>query len=216
MKKPLLMMVAALAALLACDPWANETPTSEHYPLIGAHSVVSCEGCHPTDRIAPAPTACEACHADDEPPDHYEGSCANCHTPRGWDQFNHDFFPLEDSHALGCLECHDTDDYTTLEPECRFCHAEDEPEDHYGPVCETCHAPTTWFDFNHQSLFPIPHEGNGDCIDCHTTGDNRSFACIECHEHRQDNTDDEHQDVSNYTYASASCLGCHPQGTANE
>ena len=63
--------------------------------------------------------------------------------------------------------------------------------------------------------FPItsgPH-GSLACFDCHNNAGNRvAFACIDCHEHRQSEANSEHQGVSGYVWASASCYQCHPNG----
>ena len=45
--------------------------------------------------------------------------------------------------------------------------------------------------------------------DAHAVGNE---ACIECHEHRQSEMDDEHERVTGYVWASPSCYGCHPDG----
>lgn len=211
----LVVLVALLAALgVACDPWAN-SPEPTHYELIGGHAVATCSSCHPTDEIAPAPTDCESCHADDKPVDHYDGQCADCHTPLGWSQFLHDFFPLKNAHELECAACHDEGDFTGLSTACESCHFDDVPANHFDGACEVCHIPTVWEDgdIDHSKYFPIPHEGNGACLDCHTTGSNLAFECIECHEHRKSAMDNEHQgEVNNYRWESSACLGCHPKG----
>jgi hypothetical protein len=37
------------------------------------------------------------------------------------------------------------------------------------------------------------------------------FTCLNCH--AQNDTDDDHDDVSGYTYSSPACYNCHPNGT---
>jgi hypothetical protein len=50
------------------------------------------------------------------------------------------------------------------------------------------------------------------CTDCHLTSNYREFSCLDCHAHEKTSMDNEHRDVSGYTYNSQSCYGCHPQG----
>jgi len=38
------------------------------------------------------------------------------------------------------------------------------------------------------------------------------FSCIDCHEHNQQDMDDEHKGVSGYTWATSACYSCHPTG----
>ncbi len=38
------------------------------------------------------------------------------------------------------------------------------------------------------------------------------FSCIDCHEHEQTQTDDDHDEENGYSYTSAACLACHPDG----
>jgi hypothetical protein len=52
------------------------------------------------------------------------------------------------------------------------------------------------------------------CADCHTVPTNYSaFSCINCHAHSpQSIVDAQHTEVSGYSYNSAACYRCHPQG----
>ena len=54
------------------------------------------------------------------------------------------------------------------------------------------------------------------CESCHVTGDYAVFSCIDCHEHRQGEMDDEHDDVGDYQWTSAACLDCHPNGEEDD
>ena len=215
-----LLLTGAVAAMVyACDPWTG-AGQGNSYPLIGEHADVSCEGCPEiTQGIGLLPTACERCHLDDKPDPHPDDPCEECHTPMGWldIQVDHDFFPLEDAHELSpCTTCHGEDGYFTLDPACSSCHEADRPDDHFdGADCEPCHTPTDWddADFDHDEYFPIPHEGEGDCGDCHLNDDGyETFSCIDCHEHNQDDMDDEHDEEGDYVWASWACLDCHPDG----
>jgi hypothetical protein len=206
------------------------------WPLVGLHKEVACEGCH-TDGLGPLPTACEQCHEQDRPGSHYAGPCGTCHTPLGW-QFavvDHSFFPLEDAHELECTSCHEEGDFSGLDPACASCHEPDRPtlddptpsdpdlvadhlDGHRSWDCGDCHVPTTWGDrdvFNHDRLFPTPHgEGVSSCGSCHLDGSDLSttFSCTDCHEHSRSETDDDHDEVSGYSYSSEACFRCHPNG----
>ena len=38
-------------------------------------------------------------------------------------------------------------------------------------------------------------------------------SCIDCHAHRRSEMDDEHRDVSGYSWSSPACYSCHPNGS---
>ncbi len=124
-------------------------------------------------------------------------------------------FPLTDSHAVACAACH-VDPATALDPACASCHEAVRPSGHFEDMdCGGCHRPTTWGDasFDHDALFPLPHRGVGDCASCHLDyPSTATFSCTHCHEHRQSEADDEHDDVSGYRWESEACLSCHPRG----
>ncbi|MBW2257716.1 MAG: hypothetical protein JRI25_24385, partial [Deltaproteobacteria bacterium] len=65
---------------------------------------------------------------------------------------------------------------------------------------------------DHAPLFPLPHRGIATCTECHLTEDYAAFSCTHCHEHRQSEADDEHDEVSGYQYDSEACFDCHPDG----
>lgn len=205
------------AAALGCHPtWPTRSDPS--FELVGRHEPLACEACHPAAQpLGPLPTACASCHEAARPPEHYDGDCGLCHTPHGWDDIvvDHDFFPLTGAHELGCEACH-TSGYQGLDPACGSCHEPDRPPDHFGAQdCGDCHVPTRWGDatFDHDPLFPLPHHEVGDCGSCHLVpGSYATFSCVDCHEHAEGRTDEDHQDVAGYEYASEACLRCHPRG----
>jgi len=92
----------------------------------------------------------------------------------------------------------------------------------FSTNCTDCHTTSPdWkparFD-EHDALFPIysgTHNGEWNtCAECHTTSGNYGlFSCIDCHEHNQGDTDNEHDEVSGYTYSSLACFECHPTGS---
>ena len=109
--------------------------------------------------------------------------------------------------------------------DCATCHTADYESAHAGsgfPVtCVDCHGQTTWEDatFDHDaSKFPIysgEHRNEwNQCADCHRQApvSFATFSCIDCHEHRQSEMDDEHQGENGYVYDSVFCFSCHPQG----
>ncbi|MCB0751983.1 MAG: hypothetical protein KDC52_10955, partial [Ignavibacteriae bacterium] len=87
--------------------------------------------------------------------------------------------------------------------------------------CEDCHNTSDWNDatFDHDGqYFPIysgkHKEAWNSCSDCHTNPSSYSvFSCIDCHEHNnKTKVDDKHRGESGYSYTSAACYDCHPQG----
>jgi hypothetical protein len=124
---------------------------------------------------------------------------------------------LSGTHAdTSCSDCHgevveDREGWL-----CAECHEEDRPSDHDPAGCGVCHTLTDWGDaaVDHDRFFPLPHEGVDTCSECHTDSSDRSvFTCLDCHEHRQSEMDDEHEgEVSGYRYESNACLDCHPNG----
>ena len=218
--------------------WADATfDHDELYPLTGAHNGASCESCH-ADGFEGTPTECYACHANDyngtEDPNHaaagFPTDCEECHTTANWDAtFDHDpIFPLTGRHRdLNCESCH-ADGYAGTPTDCFSCHTDDYNRttnpDHraagFPTSCEDCHSTNDWrdADFDHDGLyFPIysgKHEDEWrECTDCHVVPSNFAvFECIDCHEHRRSEMDDEHDRVPGYVYESQSCYACHPTG----
>ena len=172
-------------------------------------------------------------------PDHREigfsTNCEQCHDAidgGDWLGTNHFFFPLTLGHAItDCRRCHLEDDFSGASPECISCHessyeATSFPNHQLGQFstdCTACHTtnpgwqPVKYKEHDTQ-YFPIysgKHKGEWAlCIECHTDNANYAiFSCIDCHEHNdQRDLDDEHDDVSGYTYESDACLRCHPNG----
>jgi hypothetical protein len=194
-------------------------------------------------RFEPLGVECYDCHQDDYAattnPNHAESNfsttCDECHLVNSfaWTgaDFTHDFFPLSGVHDIAdCKICHTTNDYSTTSAECVSCHLQDYNDasspDHndlaFSTNCTDCHTTSPdWkparFD-EHDALFPIysgTHNGEWNtCAECHTLSGNYGvFSCIDCHEHNQGDTDNEHDEVSGYTYTSIACFECHPTGT---
>ncbi len=195
--------------------------------------VVTPEG--PKDR-----TDCIACHADAFVGQHGGSNtpetCLQCHTGPAWAGGDLDHpavangFELLGAHALiSCAGCHEADGAPKYpgvgDSQCIECHESDYDGQHagsgYPTACLTCHTRISWSgaNFDHDAqFFPISvgkHQGkwNG-CGTCHTdSSDYSNFTCFACHQHDQGRMDDKHSDVSGYSYDSARCYACHPDGS---
>lgn len=163
-------------------------------------------------------------------------NCANCHDPflGAWTAgaINHSFFPLTGGHDIqDCQQCHLTDKYSDASPDCVSCHQDDfnntnNPDHQAGGFptdCALCHDTNpgwnaTAFGDHDDKYFPIysgKHKGEwNQCVDCHTSsGSFSSFSCIDCHEHNNKaGVDNDHDEVSGYSYQSSACYQCHPDG----
>ena len=164
-------------------------------------------------------------------------NCLSCHpTGEQGDFLEHDaqFFPIFSGTHINtwdaCATCH-TDVNNRQVFSCVTCHehAQDlmDPK-HQGiqgysfdsATCFGCHPTGEKGEFReHDSLyFPIysgAHRGEwASCATCHNVpGNNKVFTCIDCHEHNQQRTDNQHLgEVQNYRYESAACYECHPRG----
>ena len=190
----------------------------------------------------PLNTDCYSCHANNynstQSPNHvaagFSTNCQDCHsiTSSEWTALNvaHDFFPLVGGHQISnCFACHEQGgNFTGLSTECVSCHldtynATTNPNHittGFPTDCIQCHTINGWSPaaFDHDGLyFPIysgKHRNEWDnCSDCHEVPTNYSvFTCISCHEHNQQEMNDEHQGVQGYIYESGACLTCHPTG----
>ena len=207
------------------------------FRLTGAHRSADCESCHVNGVYAGTPTDCYACHQADyqatDDPNHaaagFGTNCESCHGTSGWGgaNFNHDtVFALTGAHTnLDCESCHAGGVFAGTPTDCYACHQADyegtNDPDHvaagFPTNCESCHSTSGWdgASFNHDQYFPInsgDHSGL-DCADCHVVANNfQVFECIECHEHRQSEMDEEHDDVGGYVWESQACYDCHPTG----
>jgi hypothetical protein len=223
-----------------CHGQLDWTPTgliAEHartrFHLVAAHAVAPCESCHLQAAIGQyrgAPLQCEFCHqrnlARATSPNHtangWTTNCERCHTPTGWagSDFEHYFFPLTGAHAtLDCGLCHTGGTFQGLSSDCYACHSADFPRgpDHvplnFPQNCEQCHNTTAWSPASFVHTFPLVGNHNVNCDLCHTGGTTTTFNCLGpgCHDD-QPETDDDHKDVSGYTYSSPACYQCHPDG----
>ncbi len=206
------------------------------FPLIGAHSSLSCVACHTAetnlrfDRIG---NDCISCHQQDydatQSPNHtksnFSTDCIECHNPlgNGWSTNsigNHDFFPLTQGHDIqDCTQCHKTANYSDADPNCISCHQTDydsttDPNHSnigFSTDCASCHTTNpgwTPATINHD-FFPLT-QGHDiqDCTQCHKTA-NYSDAdpnCVSCHQTDYDGTTDPNHSNTGF---STDCASCH-------
>jgi hypothetical protein len=217
----------------------DHAAAADGFALVGAHAGLECSSCHVGPDFEPVFDAegqndCFACHAADHEEGHpdFPTDCLECHTVDTWDgaDFDHGAqtdFDLVGAHVgLPCSSCHVGPDFELVfEPsgqnDCFACHQAEHEGEHPGfPTdCLQCHNVNTWAGatFEHDQYFPIysgKHAGEwSSCQSCHTSpGNYEVFSCITCHEHNQEEMDDEHEDVGGYVYESNACLACHPDG----
>ena len=178
----------------------------------------TCEDCHDTSLWengffdhAGIVDGCETCHLGDynqtTDPDHqkfdFPLDCEDCHDTRSWLGALFDHRGIVD----GCAQCHLEEWEQTTSP--------DHAAVGFPKTCHLCHAPTAWEDgtFDHQFPIESGKHKNLKCQDCHTSWPSvASFSCIDCHEHKKSEMDDEHDDVPGYSYDTPSCYACHPTG----
>ncbi len=215
------------------------------FPLLGAHRTADCYDCHTSEnpvRFDVKGIDCIDCHREEyfatTSPNHsqsgFSEECSSCHpvnaTQWAGAGFNHNFFPLQQAHAIQCADCHKDETYSGLSSECISCHKIEsetaKDPDHilsrFPDNCKLCHSlspewePASFRQHDSES-FPIysgKHQGEwNSCADCHTNSSNFAvFSCLDCHEHNKQDMDDEHRGKKNYSYNSNECLRCHPNG----
>jgi hypothetical protein len=190
---------------------------------------VECYDCHSDDYLGTT----EPNHAEAG----YSTNCLECHSMNSitWTGggINHNFFPLTLGHAISdCNQCHTNGNFSGTSPECFSCHQEkynqtNNPNhiaSNFSTTCTDCHTtnpgwkPAEYRQHDNQ-FFPIysgKHVGTWTaCAECHANpADYTSFTCIDCHDHNQPETDQKHEGVGGYSYASIPCFECHPTGSA--
>ncbi len=209
----------------------------------GSHNGVwtACTDCHTNPNDFSVYT-CITCHTEPETGNEHPGitgythestACLMCHpTGEGDGAFDHSTtdFPLVGSHVgVNCVECH-ANGYAGTPTNCSACHMADynsatNPNHNaanFPTDCAQCHNETAWepSTFDHDNdYFPIysgNHNGEWNaCVDCHTNPNDYSvFTCIDCHEHDDQNeVNNDHNGVNNYSYNSNACYSCHPDGS---
>ncbi len=218
--------------------WTQGVFDHSTFPLAGVHLTQPCDACHRNGVYAGTPRTCYGCHQtkyeQTTDPNHitagFPTTCDDCHkfSDSSWTQgvFDHSTFPLAGVHLTQpCDACHRNGVYAGTPRTCYGCHQtkyeQTRDPNHiaagFPTSCETCHrfSDARWEQgvFNH-TWFPITsgrHSGNP-CSACHTDPNNYMvFSCTTgCHSRSE--TDGHHREVSGYTYDSAACYSCHPQG----
>jgi hypothetical protein len=214
------------------------------FPLTGAHTTTDCISCHSQGYEGTTTVCYEChtvAYEQSQNPNHLvvgiPTDCGSCHTTDPeWKPatfpIHNEYYPLIGAHAgiaTNCAECHGGD-YNNTPNTCFGCHEEEYNQtvdpDHlsaqFSTDCELCHTQDAWepSTFNHDGqYFPIysgKHQGEwNSCVECHTSPGNFSlFSCIDCHEHNQADTDEEHEGIGGYIYNSEACYACHPTGEA--
>ncbi|MDP3463575.1 MAG: hypothetical protein Q8S18_12355 [Bacteroidales bacterium] len=212
------------------------------FPLTGAHNTVICSDCHTSGYSGTSTSCNSCHLPDFNAavnPNHTQlglsEDCALCHSTNfDWEPANfvqhNDYYELKGAHQLiagNCFDCHQGN-YVNSPNTCFGCHSEEYNQTtnpphqaaQFSTSCELCHGEDVWSPatFDHdQQYFPI-YSGNHanewqNCVECHTIPDNYSvFSCIDCHEHNQPETDEQHAGIAGYAYASDACYACHPTG----
>jgi len=217
---------------------------TSNFPLTGAHITTSCNDCHETTYSGTPTecSACHITDFNESAnPNHVElnigTDCENCHTTQpDWEpaQFDihNEYYVLAGAHAgiaNECMQCHNGN-YVSTPNTCFACHTQeynqtDDPPHavaQFSTDCMVCHTESAWSPstFEHDAqYFPIysgKHRNEWtSCTECHTNPTNYgTFSCIDCHEHNQNDMNQEHQGIGGYQYNSPACFECHPTGSA--
>jgi|CXWL01.1.fsa_nt_gi hypothetical protein len=225
--------------LFGWRPATGVDHNTTRFPLVGAHSSVSCAQCHVGGRFAGTSTDCFSCHQarynSTSDPNHVAGNypktCQDCHSTAAWRpaaSIDHSKtrFPLTGAHlGTDCARCHVGGRFTGTPTDCVSCHQANydrttnpnHRSSGFPTDCQSCHTTTTWqgATFDHSRYFPITSgkHRNISCATCHTNPSNyRTFSCVNgCH--GKSSMDNEHKGKSGYSYDSNACYRCHPRGT---
>ncbi len=213
---------------------ATNVDHDKFFPLTGKHKTAACAGCHKTPGDKPT-KICSGCHMPayqgSKDPDHvkvgFPTTCEKCHSTAAWKPasgFDHNlYYPLTNKHATAaCSGCHTSPGIKPAKV-CSACHmpayqgATNPNHKLLGlpTTCEKCHGTAGWKPAgfpNHK--FPIT---SGDhklaCVKCHTDPANfAAFSCISGGCHTAAKTNKKHNGEAGYSYTSAACYKCHPQG----
>lgn len=179
--------------------------------LTGGHNKVVCEDCHLDLTFQGASAACVSCHSGD---DAHKGKfgevCEQCHSPASWTLVSMD-------HSV-----QGTGD-------CKACHTNDTPVNHWNAQCSACHSTTAW----EPASFDHSAGGATNCTNCHTgdrPANHFSGQCSACHStkawtpaslnHRFPlNHEGANQRCelchTNSNYQSYTCYGCHEHSKSN-
>jgi hypothetical protein len=215
------------------------------YPLTGAHAAIAgnCFGCH-QGNYTNTPNTCEGCHMPNynatTNPNHVVSNipttCNTCHTTNpNWTPatfpIHNNYYVLAGAHVtVDCNTCHNGN-YNTAPNTCVGCHLTNyngttnpaHAAAQFPTTCADCHTQSAWTpaNWNHDGqYFPIysgKHKNQWNtCADCHTNPSNYTIFTCTTACHPQASTNNKHQGVSGYSYNSAACYNCHPNGSAGK
>jgi hypothetical protein len=182
------------------------------FPLIGAHALVDCVGCHKDAAVGQfkgLSTACYSCHQKDfhttvinHVASGFPTTCESCHTMDSWfgakfDHLKFTGFALTGAHAtLPCTACHINNQFRNTPADCFSCHSTDfagaKSPSHaqfgFPHDCGLCHTTVNWLNasFDHAVYANYP-----------LTGAHANLTCAQCHVNNQ------------YTGTSTACYSCH-------
>ncbi|MFZ4619398.1 MAG: hypothetical protein ACOYNS_02490 [Bacteroidota bacterium] len=209
--------------------------SSTAFPLVGAHTSVTCASCHTNGQFKGLPSDCFSCHQTKfnatTDPNHvtaqFSHDCLTCHTTTAWkpSTFNHSTtsFPLLGAHAaVTCGDCHKNGQFKGTTTVCYNCHTSDftgvtDPNhvtNAFDHACLTCHTMTGWkpATFNHsKTRFPLTGKhASTTCISCHAGGKyaGTTMDCYTCHLTDYNGTKNPNHVTGNYNAARA-CNTCH-------
>lgn len=235
--------VFASQSCYSCHPSGTGEGRDEHlsFPIAtgAVHSEAGCVQCHTTGSYQAFD--CTQCHEHAQQtmdPAHVgvtgyqfnSNSCLSCH-PDGTavTRDEHSYFPVDTNSThenILCNQCHTGSTFDQFT--CVSCHEHEQAAmdpSHVGVTgykfnsanCLSCHPDGTALTRDEHTYFPV---NTGDvhataaCNQCHTTASYKDFSCVNCHEHLQQTMDPAHAGVLGYQFDSASCISCHPDGTA--
>jgi len=230
--------------LMTSFTWTGSGIDHSFFPLTQGHALTECGKCHINGNynIPSTCVSChQDVYNASTNPSHtglvLPNTCEQCHTTMpGWKPatfaIHNNYYVLEGAHAAiasNCSGCHNGN-YNNTPNTCIGCHQDEYNQSTNPPHaaaqfptdCQSCHSQNVWVPstFNHDGqYFPIysgKHSGEWSlCSDCHTNpGNYQIYSCIDCHEHNQQDMDDEHDEVPGYAYNSIACFNCHPSGVA--
>ena len=188
---------------LPCHTHDRQDSDRTHRRIPGYEPVSrSCLGCHPMgdaeglDHEAVFPIAAGP---------HAEVGCGDCHLEAG---------PGGSYESFTCVECHD--------------HAEQLSVGQHGRVpdfewtterCFACHPDGASAGRDHDQRFLIrsgPHVETP-CAGCHLKAgepDYSAHTCVDCHDHVEQRSVEQHVRVADFEWTTERCRACHPDGKA--
>jgi hypothetical protein len=148
-------------------------------------------------------------------------SCEHCHVATSFRDIRFDHgetgYELSGPHSLvGCLDCHNVEDFSKVERFCGTCH-QDIHRSRLGVDCERCHTTEGWAVFDAENIhentnFPI--QGRHlllDCLACHpgmpATDFRRAWTgCYDCHRPEYENAQSPNHLTAGFP---VTCEWCH-------